>query len=172
MATDLIYIEPERPTAGIDRKRLRPWRQHDPGPPRRGFGPRCTAIHPNAANIFIESERQLSEEAPAAWAQAWPRTPGGRLALDRRARKYRRAARLGCNGAQWSPVVRQQQPRALLEDTGLQSRPTTDGFIEVATTDAHVWLDGATIRFRFFGPSSFNTALQLVLRPHFLVHFV
>jgi hypothetical protein len=35
-----------------------------------------------------------------------------------------------------------------------------------------VWLDRATIRFRFFGPSSFNTALQLVLRPHFLVQFV
>jgi hypothetical protein len=35
-----------------------------------------------------------------------------------------------------------------------------------------VWLDRATIQFRFFGPSSFNTALQLVLRPHFLVHFV
>jgi hypothetical protein len=35
-----------------------------------------------------------------------------------------------------------------------------------------VWLDRATIRFRVFGPSSFNTALQLVLRPHFLVHFV
>jgi hypothetical protein len=33
-------------------------------------------------------------------------------------------------------------------------------------------LDWATIRFRVFGPSSFNTALQLVLRPHFLVHFV
>jgi hypothetical protein len=35
-----------------------------------------------------------------------------------------------------------------------------------------VWLDGATIQSRFFGPSSFNTALQLVLRPHFLVNFV
>jgi hypothetical protein len=35
-----------------------------------------------------------------------------------------------------------------------------------------VWLDRARIQFRFFGPSSFNTALQLVLRPHFLVHFV
>jgi hypothetical protein len=35
-----------------------------------------------------------------------------------------------------------------------------------------VWLDWATIRFRVFRPSSFNTALQLVLRPHFLVHFV
>ena len=35
-----------------------------------------------------------------------------------------------------------------------------------------LWLDRATIQFRFFGPSSFNTALQLVLRPHFLVHFV
>jgi hypothetical protein len=35
-----------------------------------------------------------------------------------------------------------------------------------------LWLDRATIRFRFFGPSSFKTALQLVLRPHFLVHFV
>jgi hypothetical protein len=30
----------------------------------------------------------------------------------------------------------------------------------------------ATIQFRFIGPSSFNTAIQLVLRPHFLVHFV
>jgi hypothetical protein len=35
-----------------------------------------------------------------------------------------------------------------------------------------VWLDRATIQFRFFGPSSFNTALQLVLRPHFSVRFV
>jgi hypothetical protein len=35
-----------------------------------------------------------------------------------------------------------------------------------------VWLDRATIQFRFFGPSSFNTALQLVMGPHFLVHFV
>jgi hypothetical protein len=50
-----------------------------------------------------------------------------------RRRKYRRAARPGCNGAQWSHVVRQQQPRALLEDTGLQSRPTTDGPTETVT---------------------------------------
>jgi hypothetical protein len=35
-----------------------------------------------------------------------------------------------------------------------------------------LWLDRATIQFRFIGPSYFNTALQLVLRPHFLVHFV
>jgi hypothetical protein len=35
-----------------------------------------------------------------------------------------------------------------------------------------LWLDRATIQFRFLRPSSFNTALQLVLRPHFLVHFV
>jgi hypothetical protein len=35
-----------------------------------------------------------------------------------------------------------------------------------------LWLDWATIQFRFLRPSSFNTALQLVLRPHFLVHFV
>jgi hypothetical protein len=38
--------------------------------------------------------------------------------------------------------VRQQQPRALLEDTGLQSRPTTDGSIEIPTTDAHVCANG------------------------------
>jgi hypothetical protein len=35
-----------------------------------------------------------------------------------------------------------------------------------------LWLDWATIQFRFFRPGSFNTALQLVLRPHFLVQFV
>jgi hypothetical protein len=35
-----------------------------------------------------------------------------------------------------------------------------------------LWLDWATIQFRFLRPSSFKTALQLVLRPHFLVHFV
>jgi hypothetical protein len=64
--------------------------------------------------------------------------PRGRL----RTRKYRRAARLGCNGAQWSPGVRQQQPRALLEDTGLQSRPTTDGPTETPTTDAHACANG------------------------------
>jgi hypothetical protein len=38
--------------------------------------------------------------------------------------------------------------------------------------NGHIWLDRATIQFRFYQPSSFNTALQLVLRPHFLVHFV
>jgi hypothetical protein len=66
--------------------------------------------------------------------------PGPRVSARAapRPRKYRRAARLGCNGAQWSPVVRQQQPRALLEDTGLQSRPTTDGSTETPTTDPHV----------------------------------
>jgi hypothetical protein len=61
---------------------------------------------------------------------------GGRLGLSiwwraralPRTRKYRRVARLGCSGARWPPGVRQQQPRALLEGTGLaQSRPTTDG---------------------------------------------
>jgi hypothetical protein len=55
-----------------------------------------------------------------------------------RTRKYRRAARRGCSGARWSHVARQQQPRALLEKTGLQSRPTTDGSTETPTTDAHV----------------------------------
>jgi hypothetical protein len=35
-----------------------------------------------------------------------------------------------------------------------------------------LWLDWAAIQFRVFRPSSFNTALQLVLRPYFLVHFV
>jgi hypothetical protein len=35
-----------------------------------------------------------------------------------------------------------------------------------------LWLDWARSRFRFLRPSSFNTALQLVLRPHFLVNFV
>jgi hypothetical protein len=38
--------------------------------------------------------------------------------------------------------------------------------------ERRLWLDRATIQFRFYQPSSFNTALQLVLRPHFLVHFV
>jgi hypothetical protein len=38
--------------------------------------------------------------------------------------------------------VRQQQPRALLEDTGLQPRPTTDGSIEIPTTDAHACANG------------------------------
>jgi hypothetical protein len=55
-----------------------------------------------------------------------------------RTRKYRQAARPGCNGAQWPHVVRQQQPRALLDDTGLQSRPTTDGSTETPNADAHV----------------------------------
>jgi hypothetical protein len=66
-----------------------------------------------------------------------------------RMRKYRRAARLGCNGAQWPPGVRQQQPQALLEDTGLQSRPTPGGSTETPTTtvisdhtDAHVCANG------------------------------
>jgi hypothetical protein len=41
-----------------------------------------------------------------------------------------------------------------------------------ALTGHTVWLDRASNRFRFLRPSSFNTALQLVLRPHFLVYFV
>jgi hypothetical protein len=80
-----------------------------------------------------------------------------------RARKYRRAARLGCNGAQRSHVVRQQQPRALLEDTGLQSRPTTDGSTETPNADAHVCADGP-ISLLFPGPDqppqSFNYELD------------
>jgi hypothetical protein len=36
----------------------------------------------------------------------------------------------------------------------------------------YIRLDGATIQFMFLRPCSFNTALRLVLRPHFLVHFV
>jgi hypothetical protein len=75
----------------------------------------------------------------------WAPAPGPRESARAapRARKYRRAARLGCNGAQWSPGVRQQQPRALLEDTGLQSRPITDGSTETPTTDAqHVCANG------------------------------
>jgi hypothetical protein len=32
-----------------------------------------------------------------SWAQARPRASGSQLALHRRTRKYRRAARLGCN---------------------------------------------------------------------------
>jgi hypothetical protein len=91
---------------------------------------------------YIEPEPQLAHEALAALAQAWPRASGSQLALYRHARKYRRAARLGCNGAHWSPGVRQQQPQALLEDTGLQSRPTTDGSTETPTTDAHVCANG------------------------------
>jgi hypothetical protein len=87
--------------------------------------------------MYIEPGRQLAHEAPAARAQARPRTSGSPLALCRRTRKYRWAARLGCNGARWAPGVRQRQPRALLEDTGLQSRPTTDGSTETPTTDAH-----------------------------------
>jgi hypothetical protein len=47
-----------------------------------------------------------------------------------------------------------------------------DASTELETLFPGIWLDRATIRFRVFGPSSFNTALQLVLRPHFLVHFV
>jgi hypothetical protein len=35
-----------------------------------------------------------------------------------------------------------------------------------------LWLDWPQTCFRVFGPSFFNTALQLVLRPHFLVRFV
>jgi hypothetical protein len=39
-------------------------------------------------------------------------------------------------------VVRQQQPRALLKDTGLQSRPTTNGSTETPTVDVHVCANG------------------------------
>jgi hypothetical protein len=104
--------------------------------------PNIYRIRAAAGIIYIEPERQLEQEALAAWAQARPRTSGSRLALYRRTSKYRRAARPGCNGAQWSPGVRQQQPRALLEDTGLQSRPTTDGSTETPTTNAHVCANG------------------------------
>jgi hypothetical protein len=40
--------------------------------------------------------------------------------------------------ARWPPGVRQQQPRALLEDTGLQSRPTTDESTETPAIDTHL----------------------------------
>jgi hypothetical protein len=70
--------------------------------------------------------------------------PRGSARAAPRARKYSRAARPGCNGDQRSSVVRQQQPRALLEDTGLQSRSATDGSTEAPTADAHVCAHGPT----------------------------
>jgi hypothetical protein len=73
----------------------------------------------------LEAERQLAWEALTAPTQARPRTSGSARDVPRM-RKYRRAARLGYSGAQWSPGVRQQQPRALLEDTGLQAPVTTN----------------------------------------------
>jgi hypothetical protein len=54
----------------------------------------------------------------------------------------------------------------------LFSAPQRFQIVEQWCWHLELWLDWATIQFRFFGPSSFNTALQLVLRPHFLVHFV
>jgi hypothetical protein len=57
---------------------------------------------PRVFFICIESERQLALEALAAWASVRPRASGSRLAMHRHTRKYRRAARLGCNGARWS----------------------------------------------------------------------
>jgi hypothetical protein len=62
-----------------------------------------------AANI--ESERQLVWEVPAALAQARPPDPGPPGVGSRCTTHTQippRAARLGCNGAQWPPVVRQQ----------------------------------------------------------------
>jgi hypothetical protein len=71
-----------------------------------------------------------------------------------------------------------------LEDTFLPALGLSIGGNNVTATRARlyatwlqtswrtVWLDWARIQFRFLRPSSFNTALQLVLRPHFLVHFV
>jgi hypothetical protein len=41
----------------------------------------CYAASVLRGNIYIESERQLAQEAPAAWAQARPRASGSRLAL-------------------------------------------------------------------------------------------
>jgi hypothetical protein len=56
--------------------------------------------------------------------------------------------------------VRQQQPRALLEDTGLQPRPTTDGSTDTPAADAHVCADGPI--FHLFSRSSpASSKLQL-----------
>jgi hypothetical protein len=56
---------------------------------------------------------------------------GGYYCAAVRVFKYRQAAWppgcLGCSGERWPPRVRQQLPRALLEDTRPQSRPTTGG---------------------------------------------
>jgi hypothetical protein len=70
-------------------------------------GARSTSSKPanfktKTERICTEPEQELGQEAPAALAPARPRTPGGRLAMHRHTRKYRRAARLGCNGARWS----------------------------------------------------------------------
>jgi hypothetical protein len=64
---------------------------------------------------------------------------------------------------------------ALGHQAGLRSASPLAAWVTpvrpLCTADS-LWLDWATIQFRFLRPSSFNTALQLVLRPPFLVHFV
>jgi hypothetical protein len=59
-----------------------------------------------------------------------------------------------------------------LEKIRKYNTPTLETIFGDEDEAESIWLDRATIQFRFFGPSSFNTALQLVLRPHFLVNFV
>jgi hypothetical protein len=70
---------------------------------------------PRSNQRIRAAARQLPWEA--LYVQS--KSGGGGGARDApRVRKYPRAARLGCSKARWPPGVRQQQPRALLEEQG------------------------------------------------------
>jgi hypothetical protein len=73
----------------------------------------------------------------------------------------------------WDPLIFQEQVPAIAGVPG--GVPATASAVRLVARSAGVrelWLDRATTQFRFLRPSSFNTALHLVLRPHFLMHFV
>jgi hypothetical protein len=76
-----------------------------------------------------------------------PRASGSRLALHRRARKYRRAARLGCSG--WGSVVAWSSTAATTGFVRGHRAPVTTNnrrthlnTTETPTTDAHVCANG------------------------------
>jgi hypothetical protein len=106
-------------------------------------------------------ERETAEDAVSEGEDATER----KLVISTRYLKQAAEARATHRGTlkQIPLACRGMQNAMERERTALLSHTAASG---------RVWLDRATIQFRFFGPSSFNTALQLVLRPHFLVHFV
>jgi hypothetical protein len=135
--------------------------------------PSSTGLEPNGIAIILLYRTRAAAGIGGACGpgtspvQARPRTSGSRLAMyhvhvNTAGLFAPTGPAMGLSGlsGQWSPGVRQHQPRALLEDTGLQSRPTTDGSTETPTTDAHVCANGPVFHL-FSRPSPASSKLQL-----------
>jgi DNA polymerase III gamma/tau subunit len=135
-----------------------------------------------AAKAAVKAAKAVEKAAEAARKEAVKAAKKAAKDPATMTEQQKDAVELKKKEAQAAKMKKQKEARAAAKKAAatMLTEQQKDA-VELKKKEAHaalteqqkgVWLDRATIRFRVFGPSSFNTALQLVLRPHFLVHFV